>query len=162
MSKLFTEASITGEKLQHMIHEEDLLLHGTDAAHFALKILYDIFETLKGGKGAFKSTLKIDGCFSPATLIATDRGILPIYEAILLVQAGETLHVKGFNHQSEAEEMAQLVRGITQPSGKPWVRVHTGYGEFICTADHPVYTTNRGYVEAGLLGTNDELLVTEA
>lgn len=72
MSFKYLEADVTGEKLTHITHTEDLLLSGSKAADFALKALYSVYDMLKGStpKESVKVTSKWDG--APSVAAATD------------------------------------------------------------------------------------------
>ena len=160
--KKIQEADISGEKLTHMTHIEDMLYAGPKAAEFAYKTLLSIASSLRGDKpeAQVRTTVKIDGCFSPSTLLLTEQGLQPIIEVIQRVSQGEIVRVKGYDHQLEQEDFAEVKGASAVPSGKPWVRITTDEGEIVCTADHPIYTKNRGYIEAQSLVQEDVLLLS--
>lgn len=159
--KHLKEADISGEKLTHMTHIEDMLLSGEKAARFAYSTLLSIVSVLKGDtpESEIRIAVKTDGCFSPSTLLLTEQGLQPIIEVIQRVTHGEVVRVKAYDHRSSQEDFAEVKGASAVPSSKPWVRITTDEGDVICTADHPVYTKNRGYVEAQTLTQEDELLI---
>ena len=71
MKKLH-EADISGEKLTHMTHIEDMLYAGPSAADFAYRTLASIASSLRGDKpeSEVKTTCKIDG--SPSCIASSD------------------------------------------------------------------------------------------
>lgn len=68
--KLLREAAITGEKLTHLTHTEDLLLFGDQAADMAVRALQDVIEALHGNVShSTKLSTKIDG--APSVIAAS-------------------------------------------------------------------------------------------
>lgn len=67
-----TEENLTGEKLSHMTHTEDLLLSGASHSILAIDTLKKVYNTLKGHTEAsdIKVTVKVDG--APSFICATD------------------------------------------------------------------------------------------
>lgn len=154
-------ADISGEQLKHMVHAEDNLYNGPEAAEHTISTLYNIYDTLKGNtpKKAVNITLKWDGCFAPSTLIKTSAGLISIFEAIQRTQAGEQLTVECFDLDSQIQVESQILNSSVKSGEKNWVRIILSNGSFItCTEDHPIYTKNRGYVPAADLTPEDELL----
>lgn len=72
MKRYLREAEITGEKLTHLAHTEDLLLSGEKATELAVQALYAMYDTLRGQtpRAKLNTTLKIDG--SPSSVSASD------------------------------------------------------------------------------------------
>lgn len=68
----FCEAAVTGEKLTHMTHTEDMILRGRKASTVMMLVLKDIVNMLSGIQPAYgtKTTIKFDG--SPSILAASD------------------------------------------------------------------------------------------
>lgn len=64
------EKNITGNKLTHMTHIEDMIVFGEDSASLALDTIKQLYETLKGHSTSLNITLKIDG--SPSIIAASD------------------------------------------------------------------------------------------
>ena len=66
------ESTITGKKLTHLTHTEELLLYGEEAALFALRGLYGVYDTLQGNtdEELVNVTVKWDG--SPSCMAASD------------------------------------------------------------------------------------------
>ena len=66
----YIEAKLTGEKLTHLTHTEDLFLFGNEAGGFAIQALKEVFNALKGDKTNYKITTKVDG--SPSYTAASN------------------------------------------------------------------------------------------
>ena len=62
--------NITGQKLTHMIHAEDLVLQGKEGFNLALNSLKEVYKFLKREESTSHITLKVDG--SVSIVAATD------------------------------------------------------------------------------------------
>lgn len=62
--------NITGQKLTHMIHAEDLILQGKEGFELALNSLKEVYKFLKKEESTSHITLKVDG--SVSIVAATD------------------------------------------------------------------------------------------
>lgn len=95
--------------------------------------------------------LKVDEhtCFVAGTLIETDRGSV----AIEALKAGDRVLTRDGYHEID-------VCGETSVSPVITVKINDAYS-LTGTADHPVYTDNRGFVALRELGINDIILARE-
>lgn len=85
-------------------------------------------------------------CFPPDSLIETSHGKMNIET---LCQLWDKPEVLSFNHDTRKLEWRKIVATARQP-GKPILEItlHSG-GRMRCTTDHPVYSLERGYIQAG-------------
>lgn len=160
MIKKFNEKQVTPSILRHMDHQEDLLYYGKDGAQMLLDTIEDTFSFLKSDipEHGSKITQKVDGCVSPSSLIKTDKGIISIFEAIEKITSGETLLVEGFNESLSIDTLTEILGCSSKKGSKKWVCLTLeNNNKLFCTEDHPIYTLNRGYVEAINLTEEDIL-----
>lgn len=94
-----------------------------------------------------RDVLIVDECFPAGTLVDG--------RPIETVKVGDS--VKSFNHETMRTESG-LVTKLYKTAAKSLVTIHLSNGQAVrCTAGHPVFT-QRGYVEAILLTSNDVML----
>jgi ribonucleoside-diphosphate reductase alpha chain len=111
------------------------------------------------------ATGRINGsnpCFTADTLVHTDKGLIRFAELLTRVNAGEEFAVWTHDITNPDAPMSEMV--LTSPEAymitgrNPIVRLRFDNGmELRCTPGHRIFTTNRGYVEAGELTTNDHV-----
>lgn len=103
---------------------------------------------------AFDEILYILMCFHPDTLVVTRTGTKRIAD----VQIGD--EVSTIEEATGRSLWKRVTNRVKTPSAqKPKVEVALENGHTVkCTADHKWLTTNRGWVEAGKLTTNDDLV----
>jgi phage terminase large subunit-like protein len=95
-------------------------------------------------------------CFVGDTLIETEIGAVPISE----IQKYITLRILTFNESTHTLEWGRIKNVASRPSNE-LVEIRTSGGRRVrCTADHPIYTLERGYSEAQYLLAGDTLVVT--
>ncbi len=155
-------SNITGTKLKHTIHLEDLLYDGGDeGADLLIRFIKDIQDQLSGHSDGKNIKTKYDGCFSPETLVKTKQfGIIPIVEVISKVNSKEHVEVLGFDFKSDQNQFTEVKNALAKSSKKDWVElILEDDTSIFCTKDHLFYTENRGYVEAQSLIETDELKV---
>lgn len=93
----------------------------------------------------------VDECFPAGTLVSG--------KPIETLKVGD--HVEAFNEITGSIEIRMVTRLFKNPEPKHMVRVICGsHHELQCTTGHPFYT-KRGWVEAGNLTINDEVLEEE-
>jgi ribonucleoside-diphosphate reductase alpha chain len=116
-----------------------------------------------------RATGRINGsnpCFPGDARVHTDKGLIRFNELVDRVRQGETFGV--YTHDAtNVEAPAQQVE-ITRPEAvmiTGWneiVRLSFSNGmELRCTPNHRVFTTNRGYVRADELASDDEIQVLD-
>lgn len=125
---LLREASITGNKLTHLNHTEDLYLFGERAGAFAIKALKDVFSALRGNPSETDITLKVDG--APSVLAASNfngdafvatKGFFAKDRKIAFTEEDCK---KYYGHAPDLErKMSKLlsyIHGIDIPQGEIW------------------------------------------
>jgi len=99
-------------------------------------------------------------CLVGETTIITDNGDVSIEE---IIEKGiENYKVISYNLEKEKLEWVDIEAGdLTRPD-TDIIELELNNGTIIqLTPDHPVYTENRGYVEAAKLDENDIILTIE-
>lgn len=122
----------------------------------------DLFEVVGHG-GSFRST-GVNGsltgqgltCFPEYTKVLTDKGYVKISE---VVEDYKRFKVLSYNHEKELPEYKRIKAVAKQRTNKDLVKIKTFSGcEFVCTTDHPIYTKEKGYIEARLLSKGNVTL----
>jgi hypothetical protein len=98
-------------------------------------------------------------CFPAGTMVETDRGPLPIEE---IVSRRLDVSVLSCNLSNNALEFKPIKDWLEFNLYADLVRVAHEQGEFTCTADHPVWTKDGYYVEAGTLKSSAYLQVVSS
>lgn len=102
---------------------------------------------------AFDEILYISMCFHPDTQVVTRNGNKAIKDVVI---GDSVLSIDETTGESTWQEVTNQVK--TDSAYRPKVEVVLDNGQKIkCTADHKWLTTNRGWVEAGNLTTEDDL-----
>lgn len=154
----FDEAALV-QKLKHLAHLEDLVvLEGKAGANESVQIVDDLMSFL-GGTAPSKYTnvsIKWDGCFSPETLIETDKGFKSISE---IIDDYENIKVITWNHKTKKKEVSGILGVSRGPGSKKWVELILEDDSHIyCTEDHPFFSkTQQKYIEASELKIEEEL-----
>lgn len=106
-----------------------------------------------------KLTVKWDGCIHPDSIVETNLGKMRIEDLIDTVnRSPEEMSVLQYNFETQAAEMQPVLSAVKKQGLKNWVAVELEDGNTITlTVDHKVYTTNRGWVEAGMLTQDDDI-----
>lgn len=110
----------------------------------------------EGGFDTFLGAHSVDECFPSSTYVATDRGPLTIGEIV-----NQKLPVKVLSCDLLSGRLVyRRVTGFLKKEPfHPVVTVKHQLGAFHCTSNHKIWTSNRGYVEAGALTGDDSLCV---
>jgi ribonucleoside-diphosphate reductase alpha chain len=105
-------------------------------------------------------------CFPADARVHTTLGMLPIAELVARGEVGEEFRV--FTHRATADRPGEGV-AATRPIAfmrngvKPIVRLRfANGGELRCTANHRIWTLNRGYVPAEELTSADRVLLNDS
>jgi hypothetical protein len=144
----------------HLTHLEELVLtKGKTGYDEARNFLVDILSHLQGkSKRKINTSVKWDGCIHPDTMLITTEGKLPISHIIDSEKSYQVL-CHDMNTGCNVWNEAKLPR--VNNNGKAWVEIELDNGEiFRCTCDHKIFTSNRGWVEAKDLSTEDVLVGT--
>jgi ribonucleotide reductase alpha subunit len=105
-------------------------------------------------------------CFPADTRVHTTIGQIPFGELYERAQAGEEFRV--YTHRATAEEpsagvLASTPIAVMRNGIKPVLRLRFSDGRQLrCTSNHRLWTTGRGYVPAGELTEQDEVLLNDS
>lgn len=100
-------------------------------------------------------TLAVDECFPYKTPVRIDDNVeLPIGRVVEDESIKELL---SYDETTNKVVKKKILRKICRDRVKPLVSVKHENGSFTCTEDHKIWTSNRGYVKAKDLTTNDIL-----
>jgi ribonucleotide reductase alpha subunit len=101
-------------------------------------------------------------CFTGESLVHTDKGLIAFRDLFARANAGETFAV--YTHDSTNPDSPAENLELTRPEAfmitgfNDVVRLSFENGmELRCTPGHKIFTTNRGYVEAGDLTADDRV-----
>lgn len=98
-------------------------------------------------------------CLSGNTLITVERSDGSIQDIMIKdAVAGERVYSR--NIKTGKNEFRNIKASLKTRDNTKVMKITDGNGNsVVCTSDHKIYTTNRGYVEAKDLLENDELLI---
>ncbi|MCA1707342.1 MAG: ribonucleoside-diphosphate reductase, partial [Actinobacteria bacterium] len=105
-------------------------------------------------------------CFPGDARVHTTRGLLTFRELYDLAGEGEEFRV--YTHRATADTPGEGVVAtkpivVMQNGVKPIVRLRFANGQDLrCTPNHRLWTLNRGYVEAGDLTSEDQVLLNDS
>lgn len=153
--QFITEAA--ADNKSHLTHLEDFVFDGPEGVSLTLEVLNEVGGALAGGgvTKALNLRTKIDGCLHADTQILTNAGIKSIKELVEHWHINSDICVLG---QIDGAPVYVPVKDAFQRRlGKPWVKVELSEGSIIATSDHPIMTTNRGWVKAGELIDGDDV-----
>lgn len=110
-----------------------------------------------GEEGAFDGVVVFDECFPYDTPVLTERGWLAIGD---VVEGQLPVRVLSYDTEAGTWEWRPVVRHRKNPFRRNLVRVVHEQGDFVCTANHKIWTEEHGYVpaEALLRGTHLRLV----
>ena len=103
----------------------------------------------------FVGSVKLHGCVYKDTLITLANG-----ETIPINTIKSGTYIMTYNETTKEVEINKVSKVICQTLDKNWVKLVFDTTELICTADHKIYTKNRGYIEASKLSVNDIFIDT--
>src|ERR687888_41601 len=104
-------------------------------------------------------------CFPGDARVHTTHGLMPFAELYARASAGEEFRV--YTHRATAADPGEGVAAtsplaVMRNGVKPIVRLRFANGqELRCTPNHRLWTLNRGYVEAGALTPDDQVLLND-
>jgi hypothetical protein len=137
-------------------HLEDLVFfHGTAGTREALQHIRD-FAT---AEGASSIRMKWDGCIHKDSIILTTQGDMTIESITNLIKQNQSVIVIGKDMLSMDNIESKVIGECVSEGIKDWVEIELENSSILkMTVDHKVYTKNRGWVEAGQLTTDDDIL----
>ncbi len=95
-------------------------------------------------------------CLYSDTLITTDIGLICVED---LVRLHEAPRVLAFNHSSRRAEWRQIQGWRVIKNGSPMLEIESSTGHKVrVTAEHHIFTCNRGYQEAHNLRPGDRII----
>jgi len=156
ISEIITESRKPTFKLNEvgMNHAEDIIFFEGSAG--ALRVI-NSFKSLPKEKDQVLS-IKWDGCLHPDSIVLTDNGEMRIEEVIDRVTNGDSLAVFSHNFILGENVMTEINNVSKFIGDKDWVEIEFENGDTIkLTSDHELYTTNRGWVQAGNLTSTDDV-----
>ena len=142
----------------HLIHLEDLAFEGSDRVEEGIDFLEELAKMLGGNsKSKVNATVKWDGCVHEDTVIKTNEGDMTIKEIVELENPNLSVFGK-IDIEAENNNTSNILNKVAQNGNKTWVEVFLENGSSIkLTEDHEVHTTNRGWVKAGELNSDDNI-----
>jgi hypothetical protein len=156
----FLTESLDVDKLRHLEHAEDHIIHGGDegVAH-AADNLEDLHTLLTGGKPKSKITTKYDGCMSGDTQVVTENGVMTLSDIYKTWSLSSNIEVLGY--QDNGIGFTPILDKLATKSNKEWVEILLENGKTMkLTVDHKVMLANGHYIEAGNIKEGDVLLST--
>lgn len=162
--KKFTEylTEAAGKNL-HMEHLEDMVFNeGVKGTRDAINTLRNVRDMLAGhSKSRVNLTTKWDGCIHEDTVILTNMGEMTVKEIYERTDLWTELKVMGKELDSpmKYDHFIPIIEAFCDTEGnKNWVEITLENGETIkLTEDHEVHTSNRGWVPAGKLTSEDDV-----
>jgi hypothetical protein len=121
-------------------------------------------NTLNGSRLALSFEGRITGegadilCLPSWVEVLTETGAIPIGE---IVNKKMDVRVWSYNHETEEAELQPLLDHEIHPS-RELVEITTSDGNVLtCTIDHPIYVVGKGYIPAGDVCEDDEVIVAD-
>jgi hypothetical protein len=155
----FLTESLDVDKLKHLEHAEDHIIHGGDeGVQHAADNLDDLHNMMRGKKSKSKVTVKYDGCLSANTKILTDKyGIITLgdlYDKWSLVSEIYTL-----GYRDGEVVRTKILDKLAKRSNKKWLEIVLENNKTIrLTEDHQVMLVDGRWVQAKDLLPDDDIL----
>jgi hypothetical protein len=149
VSKVKDFSTLHGGQLKHLEHADDEVFnHGSHG----VRNIVDHVNALRHGDDRVKVSQKIDGCVHEDTIIMTNMGEIKIKDVTTQTT------VMGHDFGDGLDKMIDIINKTQSPSNKQWVEVFFENEQSVkVTEDHEIFTTNRGWVEAGQLTEADNV-----
>lgn len=137
-------------------HLEDLVFFYGSAG--TLEALSHIKEMVT--EAGYKSIrMKWDGCIHEDSIVKTSLGDLTIKELITQYKSDPSIKVFGKDLSKNENTLTEILGTSITQGVKSWVKLELENGaKLILTEDHEVYTSNRGWIPAGQLTANDDIV----
>lgn len=103
----------------------------------------------------FVGTVKVHGCFEKNTPIMLANG-----EEITISQISVGDSVLSYDVEKKSYSYNLVKRVFNTYENKEWCKLKFDDREIVCTKDHKFWTTNRGWVEAQNLTSEDIFIFT--
>jgi hypothetical protein len=138
-------------------HPEHLIFFKGSAG--ALEALQHFKEIAAEQEGATTVRGKWDGCIHKDTVLKTNQGDLTIETVINKYKEDAlSITVYGRDLQSGKDQEVPIIGTSVTTGVKEWVEITLENGGTLkLTEDHEVFTTNRGWVAAGELTSDDDI-----
>lgn len=152
--------SLDTDKLKHLEHAEDHIIHGGDEGVIhAINNLDDLHNRLKGGRSKSKLTVKHDGCMAGDTKVITESGVMTLKDIYQKWSVSSDIKILGY--QNNGIGFTPILDKLATKSNKEWVEITLENGQVIqLTSDHKVMLITGEYIEAGKIKEGDDLLST--
>jgi hypothetical protein len=136
---------------KHITHAADIFLQNGQI--FTRRVMREL------ANGEFKATVKWDGCIHPDTIVLTNKGDIRISE---IIANPNSYTVFGYDESTSAYKIAEILGTSRKIGPKRWIEIHLADGGVLnVTFDHQIHTSNRGWVEAANLTTEDDITEIE-
>ena len=148
------------ERFGRIEHLEDFIVEeGLEGFTLLKKALDGVIDFCNGKPTDVVVSQKIDGCVHGDTEIKTSTGDIKISELIQRIRSGEEIFVYGAADNGKGVTTISEITGTyVTPPNKNWVEIALENGAKLkLTEDHQVYTTNKGWIEAGALSEGDDI-----
>lgn len=103
-------------------------------------------------------------CVVDTTSVITNKGSMSIKELYDKIKNNEKISVMSYNIENDVYEFKPILNAWQQRNDTT-VELEIQHNEIIykieCSADHPILTSNRGYVEAISLTDDDDIVIYE-
>lgn len=143
--------------LEHI--EDEVLNGGVSGTRGAINFLQSLRDMLAGhSESKVNLTTKWDGCLDGSTQVVTNEGVMTLAEIRQKWHTNKELWILAKDEELNTDCFVPITQSYATKSKKDWVKITLGNGHnIICTEDHEIKTTNRGWVEAVNLNENDEI-----
>ena len=115
-------------------------------------------ESDENGTNTTESDGLTHSCLIGSTEIETNEGFMRLDDAIDIVNSGKKIFVKSYNIDEKSVEFNKILAGAMTRKSAKLMKITHNNKEVICTPDHKIFPSNRGYIEAKDLLTTDELV----
>jgi hypothetical protein len=149
----------------HLEHIEDEPLNrGVEGTRDAINFLRSLRDMLAGNASGstVNLTTKWDGCLDKSTQIITNEGIMTLGEVFDSWHSNRELMVLSYDEDTKTDCFSPILSAAATKTTKKWVRIDFGTCKIIATEDHEIMTTNRGWVPAGQLTSEDDVKTSES
>lgn len=144
----------------HLVHLQDRVLEdGIKGARDSINFLQALRDMLSvgGGTNHVNLTVKWDGCLDSDTIVVTNEGEKTLKEIFESWHSNRKLYILAKDELTTLEKFVPILNALASKSDKTWVEIFFKEGTIICTEDHEIKTTNRGWVRASDLTSDDDV-----
>lgn len=149
------------DKNVHLEHVEDLILtRGVSGARDSLNFLGSLRNMLAGhaSRQTLNLSSKWDGCLDANTEVITNEGVMSLFDIKKSWHTNKKLWILAKDEQSNTNCFVPITQTYATKSNKNWVRITLSNNhDILCTEDHEIKTTNRGWIKAGELNEDDDI-----